>query len=183
MRSGAVALPGGSTACSSPSQPLHRGDRGNAAAPQPLARQEPPMSEGAEGQALPEIRHTSHLRESTVLCSLHRGISHRGLQLAVPAQTSASTRLPWPTKHCDFEVTTIIMGQAQKSSNFPGPQELLPAFCPQAFPAPEASFSPLDTQQLQGELLHSNCFTCATPCPDTEAKAPASPAGPTLGRR
>lgn len=59
---------------------------------------------------------------------------------------------------CDFEVTAVITEQAQKSSNFPGPQELLPASCPQAFPAPEASFLS-DTHQLQKELLHSNYFT------------------------
>ena len=40
---------------------------------------------------------------------------------------------------CDFEVTTVVMEQAQKSSNFPGPRELSPASCPQAFPAPHRS--------------------------------------------
>lgn len=40
---------------------------------------------------------------------------------------------------CDFEVTTVIMEQEQKSSNFPWPQELLPASCLQAFPAPHWS--------------------------------------------
>lgn len=57
------------------------------------------MSEGVECQALLEIQHTFHMRESAMLCTLHHGISHWGLQLAVPAQTSASARLPWPIKH------------------------------------------------------------------------------------
>lgn len=37
------------------------------------------MSEGVECQALLEIQHTFHMRESAMLCTLHHGISHWGL--------------------------------------------------------------------------------------------------------
>lgn len=43
-----------------------------------------------------------------------------------------SFTLPYKTP-CDFEITTVIMEQAQKSSDFPRPQEFLPALYLQVF--------------------------------------------------
>lgn len=97
-----------------------------------------------QSQALPEA-HSSHTRESTVLCSALWDFTsgtvpgHSGTELA-----KHSITLAYKTP-CDFEVTVIITEQAQKSNSFPEPQKLMQASCPQAFPAPEASFLSKDT--------------------------------------
>lgn len=58
--------------------------------------------------------------------------------------------LPHKT-HCDFKATTVITEQAQQSSNFPMLQELLPASCPQAFPAQHQSL------HLKHRFCHRIC--------------------------
>lgn len=163
----AVAPPGGSTA------PHHLSPRGRG---QHGCPQGGPYVRGCResgptrGVLLPRER-----KHNAVLCTVGFRIGDCA-RLLWRDLTKHSITLAYKTP-CDFEVTTIIIEQAWKSNSFPEPQKLLPASCPQAFPAPEASFLSKDTRQLQKELLYSNYFTWATPYPDSEAKAPAPPAG------
>lgn len=76
-RSAAAALPVGCLwAAPGPATPAQRGWRQCSCATDP---QDPPTSGGAAGQTLLETEHTSHMREGTMLHSLHRGVLYQAL--------------------------------------------------------------------------------------------------------